>query len=183
MQARSIALALIVVAAGLLAACDIETTVEPTLTSARPEAAESDSGKPLEQAEVVRVVDGDTIIVLLDGREERLRYIGIDAPESVTPDRPVECFGNDASAENARLVDGEVVYLERDVEERDQFGRLLRYVYVTGPDGDLVMVNLQLVAQGYAEAGFYPPNELHSGEMFEAERNAQNSALGLWGAC
>ena len=129
------------------------------------------------------MVDGDTIIVLLNGREERLRYIGIDAPESVDPDRPTQCYGPEASEENARLVSDETVHLEADVEERDRFGRLLRYVYVSGPDGDLMMVNEALVASGFAEAGWFPPNLRYNDELFAAEESAQAAGAGLWGDC
>ena len=141
------------------------------------------SGSDLKEARVLRVVDGDTIIVLLDGREERLRYIGIDAPESVAPDRPVECFGPEATKENERLVGGRTVYLEADSEERDRFGRLLRYVYVEEPGDRLTMVNEQLVIGGFAEAGSYPPNERYSDSLFAAEREASARDTGLWGSC
>lgn len=137
----------------------------------------------LARAEVVRVVDGDTVIVRLDGREERLRYIGIDAPESVTPDQPVDCFGTEASDENRRLVAGQTVFLEADREDRDRFGRLLRYVYVEGPGGDLLMVNRLLVEHGFVEAGSFPPNDRYRDDLFEAERLAQADSLGLWGVC
>ena len=83
---------------------------------------------PLE-VEVVDVVDGDTIEVLIDGTEEDVRYIGVDTPESVKPGAPVECFGPEASAFNERLVDGERVGLVFDAERRDDYGRLLAYVY------------------------------------------------------
>jgi micrococcal nuclease len=137
----------------------------------------------LQEAQVVRVVDGDTIIVQFDGREERLRYIGIDAPESVSPDRPVECYGPEASKENERLVGGRKVYLEADTEDRDRYGRLLRYVYVDGQDGSRTMVNEQLVAGGFAEAGSYPPNERYSDDLFSAEREASRLEAGLWQSC
>lgn len=141
------------------------------------------NGGRLAEAQVVRVVDGDTLIVRHDGREERLRYIGIDAPESVNPDAPVECFGPEASEENSRLVAGRTVYLEADVEERDQFGRLLRYVYLE-PDGDAAgFINLMLVTDGFAEAGNYPPNERHNDVLFEAEQEARDAGRGMWGAC
>jgi micrococcal nuclease len=136
-----------------------------------------------EEAPVVRVVDGDTIIVLLDGREERVRYIGIDAPESVAPDQPVECFGPEAASENARLVAGQAVFLEADVEDRDRFDRLLRYVYIRQTEGDLTMVNLQLVEGGYALAGSFPPNERHRNELRAAERRARANGAGLWTQC
>lgn len=162
---------LLLAACCFIAACELEEGVDGSGSST------------LERAEVVRVVDGDTVIVRLDGREERLRYIGIDAPESVNPDAPVECFGPEASDENRRLVDGKTVYLEPDVEDRDRFGRLLRYVYLSPDADDDDFVNLLLVAGGYAEAGNYPPNERHSDALFAAEREARESNRGLWGAC
>lgn len=152
---------------------------------AAPDSAGDDSGQTttLEKAEVVRVVDSDTIIVVLAGQEERLRYIGIDAPESVTPDQPVECFGPEAHDANAGFVDDRTVFLEADVENRDRFGRLLRYVYISEADGNLLMVNEALVAGGFAEARTYPPNELHQDELAAAEDRAFDAAAGLWGAC
>lgn len=172
MPSRAVALLAGAILAIVLIACDTDSLRDA-------ESVEQE----LARAEVVRVVDGDTIIVRLNGREERLRYIGIDAPESVTPDQPVECFGMEASNENRRLVGGQTVYLEADREDRDRFGRLLRYVYVTEPGGDLLMVNLLLVENGYAEAGSFPPNDRYRDELFDAERLAQAGDLGLWGGC
>ena len=101
-------------------------------------------------ARVVRIVDGDTIRVQFgDGREEPVRYIGID-----TPERGEECF-QQASDANARLVEGARVRLERDVSERDRYDRLLAYVY---REEDGVLVNEELVRQGYAVAKEYPPD-------------------------
>jgi micrococcal nuclease len=95
-------------------------------------------------ARVVRVVDGDTIVVSLAGREERVRYIGVDTPETVKPGAPVECFGKKASARNkALLPPGTEVRLDRDAEERDRYGRLLAYVY-RARDG--LFVNASLAA-------------------------------------
>lgn len=131
-----------------------------------------------ETASVVRVVDGDTIVVRIDGREERVRYIGINAPESVTPDRPVECFGREASAANAALVAGKQVRLERDISDRDRFGRLLRYVYVDG-----TLVNAELVRQGYARAITIQPDTRESGRLRDLEREAQAAGRGLWSVC
>src|SRR5437868_14231798 len=76
-----------------------------------------------QRGRVVRVVDGDTIHVLLGGREEKVRYIGIDTPESVKPGTPVQCFAKRASAYNERLVEGERVRVVRDAEARDRYGR------------------------------------------------------------
>jgi micrococcal nuclease len=135
-------------------------------------------------AETLRVVDGDTIVVELDGREERVRYIGIDTPESVKPNSPVECFGPEASDANAQLVDGQTVYLVRDVSDRDRFGRLLRYVYVAAPGIDeLVFVNLVLVEGGYAQVSTYPPDVRHSQDFLDAQVRARSDQQGLWSAC
>ncbi|MCO5175894.1 MAG: thermonuclease family protein [Thermomicrobiales bacterium] len=135
-------------------------------------------------AHVDRVVDGDTIIVELDGRDERLRYIGVDAPESVKQDYPVECFGPEASTENKRLVDGRYVMLVKDVSDRDQYGRLLRYVYVQDDStGEWVFVNMRLVEEGYATSVTFPPDVAHLSEFRAAEREARDAGRGLWGSC
>ncbi len=148
----------------------------PSATAGQPAAGEI--------ARVERVVDGDTIVVEIDGRTERLRYIGIDAPESVRPDYPVECFGPEASKENARLVGGREVELARDVSNRDRFGRLLRYVYVRDPaTGERIFVNLRLVEEGYANAATFPPDLAHVDDFRAAEREAREAGRGLWGAC
>ena len=99
------------------------------------------------------VIDGDTIKVSIDGQVYTVRYIGIDTPETVHPDKAVERMGPEASAANARLVMGQVVRLEKDVSETDHYGRLLRYIWV----GDL-MVNAELVRLGYAQVSTYPPD-------------------------
>ena len=132
-------------------------------------------------ATVVRIVDGDTLVVDIDGREERVRLIGIDTPESVAHDRPVECYGAEASAELARLVaPGTTVRLERDLEARDTYGRLLAYLHRTDDD---LFVNEALVAGGFAEAREYPPNTAHAPRLAAAERAARTAGAGLWGAC
>ncbi|HUR15708.1 MAG TPA: thermonuclease family protein [Candidatus Limnocylindrales bacterium] len=135
---------------------------------------------PTEEAEVVRVVDGDTIVVDLGGFEERVRYIGIDAPESVRPSFPVEEWGVEASAANADLVEGRTVVLERDVSDTDRFGRLLRYVWLLN-DGEWLLVNLELVRLGYANAGSFPPDVKYNDEVRAAEREARDADRGLWG--
>jgi micrococcal nuclease len=131
-------------------------------------------------AQVVRVVDGDTIVVSLDGRRERVRYIGIDTPESVRPDTPVQCFAERAAARNGALVAGRRVTLRTDVEERDRFGRLLAYVSRDEPPR---FVNAALVREGYATTLTIPPNVAHA-ELFRTlERRARAAQRGLWGSC
>jgi micrococcal nuclease len=132
------------------------------------------------RAQVLRVVDGDTIRVRLDGHTERVRYIGIDTPESVKPGTPVQCFAKRASAANARLVAGRSVRLVGDVEQRDRYGRLLAYVY-REPDGEFV--NAQLVRDGYARTLTIAPNVAHARELADLARNARREGRGLWSAC
>jgi len=130
-------------------------------------------------ATVTRVVDGDTIRVDIAGKNYRLRYIGIDTPETVDPRRPVGCFGKEASERNRQLVEGRTVGLEKDVSETDSFGRLLRYVWVED-----LMVNGALVAGGYALASTYPPDVRYSGLFASLQGQAREGQRGLWGpAC
>lgn len=131
----------------------------------------------LTPAAVTRVVDGDTIRVEIDGEEYRVRYIGIDTPETVDPRRPVGCFGKPASERNRQLVEGQTVGLEKDLSETDSFDRLLRYVWI----GDL-MVNATLVEEGYALASTYSPDVRHAEEFAALQGQAQEASRGLWGA-
>lgn len=133
-----------------------------------------------QRARVLRVVDGDTIIVRVAGRRERVRYIGIDTPESVKPDTPVQCFAVAASNRNKRLIDGRAVLLRFDVERRDRYRRLLAYVY-RGSDG--LFVNADLVRGGYAVPMTIPPNVAHADEFVRLAREARRAGRGLWSAC
>ena len=129
----------------------------------------------LEPARVTRVIDGDTIEVDMDGRLYKVRYIGIDTPETVHPTRGVEPYGKEASERNRQLVEGKTVYLEKDVSETDRYKRLLRYVYV-----DDVMVNAVLVQEGYAQVATYPPDVKYVDEFLELQREAREEGRGLW---
>jgi micrococcal nuclease len=134
---------------------------------------------PTETAKVVRIVDGDTIIVRLGGQDRRLRYIGMDTPETVAPGVPIEWLGREASRANAALVEGRTVTLEKDVSETDRYGRLLRYVWQV--DGECwTLVNLELVRQGYAQVETDPPDVRYATLFVEAQRSARDAGLGLW---
>ncbi len=122
---------------------------------------------------VARVVDGDTI-ELEDGR--KVRYIGINTPETVDLRRKVECFGKEASSFNANLVKGRSVRLEKDISETDKYGRLLRFVYLE----DGTFVNEVLVREGYAYASAYTPDVSRKELFLEAEKNARENHRGLW---
>jgi micrococcal nuclease len=141
-----------------------------------------------ERAVVTRVVDGDTIEVLITGRVEGpgaglaevdheydVRLVGIDTPESVKPGSPVECFGKEASAALHVFLDGRHVRLVDDVEEEDGYGRILRYVYLGAE-----MANARLVANGYASVYTYPPNVRHASLFVQLQREARENDLGLW---
>lgn len=129
---------------------------------------------------VIAVVDGDTIRVRLGDRVERVRYIGIDTPESVKPDTPVQCFAEAAASANERLVSGQQVRLVRDVEPRDRYGRLLAYVYRVS-DGRFV--NAALVGGGFARPLTVPPNVRFAARFVELAGRAREAQRGLWRAC
>jgi micrococcal nuclease len=132
-------------------------------------------------ANVVRVVDGDTIVVAYAGQEYKVRYIGMDTPETVDPASPVQWMGAEASAANLALVDGKSVVLEKDVSETDRYGRLLRYVWLT--DGvTWTLVNAELVIEGFASVATFPPDVKYADVYLAAQQEAQANGIGLWGA-
>ena len=130
------------------------------------------------KVDVIRVVDGDTILVDLDGREEYVRYIGVDTPESVKPGERPECFGLESSLFNRRQVEGRTVRLEVGEEERDRFGRLLAYVFVGNR-----MVNAELLRAGMAETLTIAPNDRFAKRFGGLEEGARRSSLGIWRFC
>jgi len=123
-------------------------------------------GDTSEQALVVSVIDGDTI-ELQDG--SRVRYLGIDTPEAGEP------YYSEATARNKELVEGKIVYLQKGKRDRDEYDRLLRYVYIDG-----VFVNAELVAQGYATAYIFDPDERYSQVIVQLEQYAKLRERGLW---
>lgn len=130
---------------------------------------------------VLRVIDGDTIVVrLAGGAVERVRFIGMDTPESVRPGTAVQCFALKASSFTKQLLDGRRVRLIGDVEARDRYGRMLAYVY-REPDG--LFVNEELVRQGYATPATFPPNVRFRDEIARLAREARAAGTGLWNAC
>jgi micrococcal nuclease len=134
------------------------------------------------EAVVTDVIDGDTLDVEVGaGAVERVRLIGIDTPESVDPDRPVECHGPEAAALLAALVPpGTTVRLERDEEARDRYGRLLAYVF-RADDG--LFVNEAVAAAGEAELLEIPPNTAYGSQLRAVAGASRAAGVGLWGAC
>lgn len=131
---------------------------------------------------VTHVVDGDTIDLRLpDGSTDRARLLGIDTPETVKPNTPVQCFGPEASARaKALLPPGTDVLLQRDTEARDRYGRLLVYVW-RRRDG--LFVNRALVADGFARTLFIEPNHAYRSDLSATSAAARAAGAGLWGSC
>jgi micrococcal nuclease len=172
----------------LVAACGSPGGQTGSPASAAPASAVTTYPSPItdlapvgatETARVVRVVDGDTIVIDRGRGDERVRYIGIDTPESVKPNTPVEFMANEASAANEALVAGRDVVLERDVSDTDRYDRLLRYVWLREGDG-WVFVNLELVRRGFAQVATYPPDVRWTDTFLAAQREAREAGAGLW---
>lgn len=155
----------------------IQTETSPTPTVATSSAVVGVEGQAVK---VIKVVDGDTIIVEGD---KTIRFIGIDTPETVDPRRPVGCFGKEASNKAKELLNGKSVILEKDVSESDKYQRLLRYVYLPLDDGKLLFVNDYLVREGFAKVLTYPPDVKFNETFLEAQIFAREKKLGLWGRC
>ncbi|HEX6401055.1 MAG TPA: thermonuclease family protein, partial [Actinomycetota bacterium] len=126
-------------------------------------------------APVLRVVDGDTIHVLLDGHDVTIRLIGIDTPEAAIPDAPIECFGRRASDYTHDRLEGRTVDLEFDVERLDRFDRTLAYVWL-GEE----LLNETLVRRGYALVTTFPPNVRYVERFTAAQDEARAEGAGLW---
>lgn len=180
MHTRTAVVAAAVGLFGLLAACDGGAT--PRDASQRTVGTDGSLGYLVydTNATVERVVDGDTVVLDIDGRRERVRLIGIDTPETKKPDTPVQCYGPEASARTEQLLpEGTPVLLQRDLEARDDFDRLLGYVFLT----DGTFVNLDLVENGFARPLRIEPNTAYAQQFADAARAAEAAGLGLWGAC
>lgn len=174
LRAATLAAALATASALALTACTSLAGDGTATSGSSPAAGSLPQG---DRVRVDRVVDGDTVIV--DG--ERVRLIGMDSPESVKPDSPVECYGPEAAAELQRLLPRRTaVLLEYDIERRDQYGRVLAYVWLTDPP---LLVNVQLVREGFATVATYRPNVRHLDELEAAEREARSAGRGLWSHC
>ena len=154
----------------LIAGCTTQQAVAP-----------AQHGKSFEQSpsyEVVRVIDGDTVVLLMKGKETKVRLIGVDTPETVHPSKPVEAYGREASRFTKNLLKGESVYIEYEAgpSKVDRYGRLLAYLY-RAPDG--LFVNIEIVRQGYGHA--YTKYPFKYMEMFrDCERKARETEKGLW---
>ena len=158
-----------------------EGQVEIVLLAANPdELAQTQQGGNRLTATISRVVDGDTVLVQINGIEETIRLIGIDTPETKHPNRPVECFGPEATTFSQNLLPpGRTVWLEFDSERRDHYGRFLAYLWLD----DQTMLNDLLVSQGYARPLTIKPNNRYATHFDRLSNEAQSQGRGLWGAC
>jgi len=127
---------------------------------------------------VEEVVDGDTLVVARGDGIDVVRVLGIDTPETVHPDRPVECFGPEASRYVRSRLEGRRVRLELDRVPRDRYGRLLAHVHLDGR-----LLSDELLRLGYARLLVIPPNHRHGRALLRAELEARAAGRGLWGAC
>ena len=127
-------------------------------------------------AKVVRVIDGDTLEVQFNGKTEKVRLIGVDTPETVHPTIGEEPYGKAASNFTKSQLEGKQVTLELDVQERDQYGRILAYVWLNGK-----LFNEVLLREGYAQVATYPPNVKYVEKFTAAQKEAREAGRGLWG--
>ncbi len=147
---------------------------EQTQTETQEETAAPVDGRV--SASVERTVDGDTFIAILeDGSRERVRMLLLDTPETKKEGTPVQPFGPEASEYTKKLLGGKQVELEFDEEQRDQYDRMLAYVYLNGE-----MVNEKLLEQGLARVVVYQPNDKYIDEFREIQNKAKQQKLGVW---
>jgi micrococcal nuclease len=161
------------------------TTPSPALSVAAAEASppiETKTTLKPEQdgryihAKIVKVVDGDTMNVVLDKKQETIRLLLVDTPETVHPQKPVEPFGPEASKFAKDTLSGQDVKLEIDISERDKYGRLLCYLWI-----DDKLFNEMLLEKGLARVAYvYPPNIKYVDQFREIQKKAQNSGKGIW---
>lgn len=141
------------------------------LPASESETTGTDNSQTGELARVIHVIDGDTIEIESQGKEYRVRYIGVDTPEREEP------YYEEAADANRKMVDNEDVVLVQDVSETDQYGRLLRYVYLQ----DGTFVNAELISQGYGRVVTFPPDVAQTKLFTELQQEARDNQRGLWG--
>jgi len=181
---RVLALSLLGLVLGVLAGCQGLEDIgggagrapADLATSEAERAAWPDAPKDAISAKVVRVSDGDTFVATVNGRRERIRVIGVDTPESVAPNQPVEPYSKEASDFAKHYLDGETVRLVGDAEPRDRYGRMLAYVWLE----DGTFWNALLVAEGYAQQLTIPPNVTYERLFRRLVSEARREDRGLW---
>lgn len=159
-----------------LAGCSLEEV--NSIPSSSSSAGQSEGSEELQkvQVKVDRVIDGDSVVVSLHGQNEKVRFIGVDTPETVHPEKGEQPFGKESSNYTKSRLEGQTIELEFDVQERDQYGRILAYIWIEDEH-----FNLTLVQEGYAVASTWPPNVKYADLYKTAQRAAREAEKGLWG--
>jgi len=167
---------------------EVSTSLETTVSTPTPKNSQTENiPQPAPEQPtfypVVRVIDGDTLEVYINGQTEKVRLIGVDTPETVHPSKPVECFGIEASNKAKAILEGKSVRLESDPSQgdRDKYQRLLRYVFLE----DNTNFNQMMIKQGYAHEYTYNLPYKYQAEFKQAEEKARTNKAGLWadGVC
>ena len=147
----------------------------------------NDSGnQDFVQAVIVRAVDGDTAVVKIDGQEKRVRFLGVDTPETVHPNKPVQFYGKEASNFTKENLNGRRVWLEYDSNPQDRYGRHLAYIWLNNPrtinESTMRenMFNAKLLLGGYAKVMIIRPNKRYESEFKKFQEEARNKKLGVW---
>ncbi|MGE3796986.1 MAG: thermonuclease family protein [Thermomicrobiales bacterium] len=180
MRTIRIALTLLILAAAL----SVAYAVIAELGLLEPEAIPNEIPADAEMALVDWVYDGDTIEALLpDGSRETVRLTGIDAPETGANTTPVQCYGQESTVHlRALLPAGTTVWMDRDISNRDRYGRLVRFIW-TSDQGSALLVNLRMLEDGFAFARSYGDDREHEELFRKAASTADEADLGMWGAC
>lgn len=152
-----------------------ESPAAQTVNTTQPVATAAVEAKKYITAKVTKVVDGDTIDVLIGDKKETVRFVLVDTPETKDPSKPVEPFGPEASNFTTDTLSGKEVKLEKDVSERDKYGRLLMYVWL-----DDKMVNELLLEKGLARVAIYQPDVKYVDKFREIQKKAQQAGTGIW---
>ncbi|MFN2132164.1 MAG: thermonuclease family protein, partial [Anaerolineae bacterium] len=177
MNVRTVLASAVVALVLVLGACRAPVPTPTLAPTATPLPTETPIPGEVQEALVLRVIDGDTIVVEMDGVQYRVRYIGIDTPETHHPTDGADNYGFEATEANRSFVpEGSEVVLQRDISETDMYGRLLRYVFV-----DNVLVNAELVRMGLARVLFYEPDVRYEGEIKRAKAEAVAARRGIYG--
>lgn len=162
-------------------AASVSESLSPSLTEVTKAPSEPilEEGVSIQAGyRVVKVVDGDTLDVDIDGKIERLRLIGINTPETVDPRKEIQCFGIEASNKAKELLSGQFVSLESDSTQgdRDKYKRLLRYVILQ----DGTNFNKYMISEGFAHEYTYDEAYVYQAEFKQAQEDARNAGKGLW---
>ena len=137
-------------------------------------------------AVIVRAVDGDTAVVKVDGQEKRVRFLGVDTPETVHPNKPVQFYGKEASNFTKESLNGRRVWLEYDSNPQDRYGRHLAYIWLKNPatiNESTIresMFNAKLLLGGYAKVMIIKPNKRYEAEFKKFQEEAKRARLGAW---